>query len=766
MKNKLFVSRFLLMGLLMAGACSDHDDTAATGLPDGGGNVLTVNVDVVLPASIAKDWQNAIDWALENIEEAQLQQKNKVRLNLRYHDEDTENLDSLARRLAQPEEGDDTCHAILGPYHSSNAQTFLSHAAQRRLPVVMPTCTSAELQRVNARNNYAWFLTESDVTQCEIMLSAVKTMNCKDVALIYSNDTYGQTFYDYFGFFAAEFELNVAGRGIIDYTKGDDLTAFFRSVSADSHGTRPFILLALSDPDDYIEVNRQLLKFANSAEVAWPPMSISADVALNEKTIQSYDGVRSFLGVSPVGELTSGFPQSYRSRFRQDAYNGVAQVYDALVLIAIGAAFQQGNPETLLVYSERGVELLEPGERLLTDYMRGAIMGVGGAKSVNWTRDGLATAFAELNVGRFVSYTGALGQLYLDSYVGTKNMNTVYMLWNTEDINHETDGGVYSTISVVPICYMTNKEYGNGVNSTLLWEIEKSVKLTFDDDGSIHLMPAARDYWAVVIATSTTWNDYRHQADALAMYQLLRRCGYDDDHIVLIVEDNLAYDPRNSCPGEIFVDLRGIDLPPKERAVLDVRKGAQVDYHFSDLKPDDLADILTGRSSDRLPHVISPDSLSNVFVFWSGHGGEGEGPLWGNESEWTYFGQERIRSIVEKMSGHYRRMFMAVEACFSGKWGECLLGIPDLLVLTAASPYETSKAEGFSLPLGIFLTNGFTRSFMQGVSRDNTISVYNLFAEVLKATNGSHVSLYNGSAYGSVYSSKMSEYFPEPARQW
>lgn len=53
---------------------------------------------------------------------------------------------------------------------------------------------------------------------------------------------------------------------------------------------------------------------------------------------------------------------------------------------------------------------------------------------------------------------------------------------------------------------------------------------------------------------STTWANYRHQADAFAMYQLLRQSGYDDDHIILIIEDNLASDPKNVYPGQIFIE--------------------------------------------------------------------------------------------------------------------------------------------------------------------------------------------------------------------
>ena len=155
---------------------------------------------------------------------AQRKLEKRVELRLRYHDEDTEDLEQLAFDLTHPKAGDDTCHAILGPYHSDNAQTFLSHAAQTRLPVVMPTCTSSNLQRANARNTYAWFLTESDITQCEIMLNVASTMNASDVALIYSDGTYGQSFYDWFAFFAAEHNIPLAGDGTLEYQhEGDSL---------------------------------------------------------------------------------------------------------------------------------------------------------------------------------------------------------------------------------------------------------------------------------------------------------------------------------------------------------------------------------------------------------------------------------------------------------------------------------------------------------------------------------------------------------------
>ena len=177
-------------------------------------------------------------------------------------------------------------------------------------------------------------------------------------------------------------------------------------------------------------------------------------------------------------------------------------------------------------------------------------------------------------------------------------------------------------------------------------------------------LPAVTDHWAVVISPSTSWANYRHQADAFAMYQTLRRHGYDDDHIVLIVEDNLANDERNVFPGKIFVERS--DNPNETDPLVndDVRKDAVVDYHFTDLQRDDLADIMLGRQSDRLPQVIHPTRTSDVLFFWSGHGGHGEGPLWGNEDA-RGFGIDRFKGIVSGMAGNYRRMMFSIETCFS-----------------------------------------------------------------------------------------------------
>jgi len=754
---KHYISLFLLLSLTLI-SCSDKDDDVAD-TPTA--EVKTLNVDVILPTNIQQQWQNTIDWALANIAKAQQMEDKQVRLNLRYHDEDTENLDNLAYALTHPAEGEDSCHAIIGPYYSDHARTFLSYAAQTRLPVVMPTCTSAELQRINARNTYAWFLTESDITQCEIMFSAIKTMKGNNVVLLYSDDNYGKSFSDWFNFLATENGLDILGTGAQAYKEGDDLYDFFTEVATEADGEMITVCLALSNPADYLEVSRQIDEFVSDPpEDVEPLFSLfCSDKALSEEVVFSGD-MLSFIGVSPVASMNSGFPQVYRQRFGRLPLSGEAQLYDALCLIALGGIHQQCSPDECLVYGNQVVYSSRPYGPGLTDYMRSIVASYG--KEVRqWNAEGLAGVFHALTTGGSAAYSGATGDLTFDETTSTKVLNTNYMVWMTDN---EYFGDDFNQ-KVIPICYLSTNGTGTSASTTTIWERTKTYEQVFDKTIEAGLdLPDVTDHWAVVISPSTTWSNYRHQADAFAMYQTLRQHGYDDDHIVLIVEDNLAdSEPNKLFPGQIFVERSDNAMVHDDLVNLDVRKDAKVDYHFSDLTPDDVADIMLGRQSSRLPEVIHPTATSNVFFFWSGHGGSSGGPLWGNEDAREYFGTERIRSIVEQMNSAnmYRRLMFSIETCFSGKWGEALTGQPNVLVLTAANAHETSKADVHDKELGIYLSNAFARTFRQHVNRDNAIPLRDLYIELAKTTNGSHVSIYNEHNYGSVYSNNMADYFPQ-----
>ena len=249
------VAAVLFVMLFVTGCKNDDDDTPAERI-----TIEKVNVDVILPDARRTLWQPVIDLALQNIELAQQGLSKRVELNMRYHDEDAEDLGLTVYSLCYPEEGDDTCDVILGPTRSTKCQMVLGNAAQYRVPVLMPTATSDEIQRIQAERPYSWFFTESDVTQCEVLLGIFGTSHIPHAALLYQDDKYGQSFRNWFGFMATEFQVDVAADDIQVYDFTSDLTAFFKRIEqrAQTSGEATALLMALSSNDDYLRVIRQI----------------------------------------------------------------------------------------------------------------------------------------------------------------------------------------------------------------------------------------------------------------------------------------------------------------------------------------------------------------------------------------------------------------------------------------------------------------------------------------------------------------------------
>ena len=47
--------------------------------------------------------------------------------------------------------------------------------------------------------------------------------------------------------------------------------------------------------------------------------------------------------------------------------------------------------------------------------------------------------------------------------------------------------------------------------------------------------------WAVLVAGSSEWTNYRHQADVCHSYQILHKNGIPDSNIIVMMYDDLAH---------------------------------------------------------------------------------------------------------------------------------------------------------------------------------------------------------------------------------
>ena len=629
MRHIIYIVGIAVLALV---SCQGDDDPQSSQAQTAQ-EVVTVNVDVILPGSVQKSLQPTIADAMRNIDKAQEKCTKRMKLNLRYHDEDNADLTKLAYALTNPGQGDaayvqpDTCHAIIGPYYSDHARAVLNQAQRMRLPVLMP-CTSAELQRSEATQTNSFFLIESDITQCEVLLSAIQAQGHERVALLYSDDTYGQSYRDWFGFLATELGLQPVSGGINEYNADEDLNAFYRYLADNASPTKPVaLIIALGRPDHYSQVLGAYKQFAEvmadtpDSKHLIPHVYVT-DTGLTDDVLQY--NVR---GTYPAGSSSDGYVQNYQALHGEFPPFCAAQVYDALSIIALGRAAQAyaADPEELYIDQRRVAFETAPYGPVLSDWMRALLANSSRSTETLWIGYGLATAFMLTERGVMPNLHGASGTLDFDSQTHTTILNTLYLLWESPG-----DGS-----AIIPFATLSTTTDGSFAMQSI-WNWKHKVH-EYDDDLGANAgqnLPATEERWAVVISPSTKWTNYRHQADALAIYQGLRHYGYDDDHIVLIVEDNLADDPQNPFPGQIFVEREWASQPDPANPLVnaDLHKNLQVDYHFSDLNsPDDLADILLGRASDRLPHVIRPTARDNVFFFWSGHGDDDDGPIWGDE---------------------------------------------------------------------------------------------------------------------------------------
>lgn len=85
--------------------------------------------------------------------------------------------------------------------------------------------------------------------------------------------------------------------------------------------------------------------------------------------------------------------------------------------------------------------------------------------------------------------------------------------------------------------------------------------------------------WAVLVAGSNTWYNYRHQADVFHAYQMLLQKDFDPEKIIVMAYDDIANNVKNPFMGKIF------NKPTYGAPGVDVYKGVKIDYTGNDVTP-------------------------------------------------------------------------------------------------------------------------------------------------------------------------------------
>ena len=663
-----------------------------------------VRIAVVLPEKDREPiWNNALEWAAENIRKADI----GVKVVYEWVDEESADLTKVGTALSERED----IRSIIGCNVSANTQA-LAFALARKKQNIKPLftfSTSQELPRIFGHRGFLWGLCETDISQSEIILSCLSNENpeLKKVALLASDDIYGQTFVDWFAFQAVE--LNLEPVCIETYKKSDELEGCLERI-IDSGADAVVCVPAAAE--DVVPVQNYIDDFIYNSE-SWRYIALMfADKAYNKSILSGENPVDFISGLAPASHPGSGFDVSYDALYGRVPFAGEAQVYDAVLITVLASIWAEKNDE-------------EDLNKAIAALLNGNATTQGG-----WTAGMISKYHKQIISGETPAISGATGTLDFNSEYYTTIRSTSYAHWIT--YNGE----------MVIIDYYSRNSDGHSSSPVAAWEWKKQHMQDVGGNGYEIDYPELKDNYAVLVAASKGWKNYRHQADVLGMYHYLKGKGYDDDHIILIMADDIAYNEKNPLQGVVRREIGGDNL----------YKDLQIDYRLGDLTLEDLKQILTCNPSEAYPVTLGSSENDNVLFFWSGHGTQ-QGWKWKEEED---LNADFARAMFSDMQ--FRKMFAIVETCYSGAVAQDCTGIPGLLLMTAANPYEPSKAATFDDELQVYLSNTFTASILSQFALNPRSSIYDLYLHAFDKTQGSHVMVYNADHYGNLRWSDISEF--------
>lgn len=775
MKSEKFAAAILFLLALITG-CKQKDDVIVI-QPQRHWVSRTIAVVAPLGDENTKvRLERTADWFLQNYREAQMLDTLAIDLKIEWYDELSEDLTALSEQLAGR---DDIC-AVIGPFGNDPLATFAPACYRSEKPLIAPTTTSEEVVRRYAVASasghqktypFLWALTESDVKLVETLVSGHSTMlqlflpeEQATGILLSPDDSYGTTFNYWAPFFAQNYNLDLAYNGL--YSSEEDMTFQIgtslqentdKSVSlatlcvvetadqlyaaARTHRQNALKLLFPNltgvDPEgDQADAWWQILAFIFHPYFVYPTISEEAIAKLGDKGSRMLQG---YQGYNPYADPSTGFELAYTSRFGTAPTFAECKFYDALMLAAF--AVNYAEHQGLQPAMSRNRQLNEAIITITAPSKDDSVLS-GAA----WSSSMMQTYLKSMEDGHLYHFIGASADISFDSENYTATTHTTYVRWQIFDgkIVHSAyfgEDGSHTTDASAAWKYLYSQQ-----------QAEQDFADYTAGAGSIEY-PDLTEQYAVLVQGSHGFNNYRHQADVLSLYQLLRHNGYDDDHIILILDGALSTDEKNPERGIIRATQDGKDL----LGGTDGLPKAVIDYDAASLTATDIADILLGNSSDRLTVVLPKDQGQNVFFYWGGHGrsiasGGANEFCWRSTPPGEGLTSELLRQTVADMFSQqqFRKMLIVAEPCYGEGVVRPLEGIRGVLALTGSSAVEQSWADNWSNTLMVWMSNRFTQNVVSYLYDQPSATYRDLFLYCAQHTLGSHTKIVNAAHFGNL----------------
>jgi len=256
--------------------------------------------------------------------------------------------------------------------------------------------------------------------------------------------------------------------------------------------------------------------------------------------------------------------------------------------------------------------------------------------------------------------------------------------------------------------------------------------------------PGEGKLWALLIAGSNYYYNYRHQADICHAYQIIHAHGIPDENIIVMMYDDIANNDQNPTKGIIINHPNGSD----------VYHGVPKDYTGADVTPENFISVLTGDKAAvkniGSGRVIDSGPNDHVFVNFVDHGATGI--LGFPDGELTV---KQLNDALTKLhtENRYNKLVLYIEACEAGSMFKDVLPANINIFATTASDYdESSYACYYDAKRETYLGDVYSVKWMEDSDAQDIEkeSLQTQFQTTKTETTTSHVQEYGDLTIGNL----------------
>jgi ABC-type branched-subunit amino acid transport system substrate-binding protein len=687
-----------------------------------------VLIGVLLPVTGNVDIKEPLEWAKDTVN-----QQGGIggrQIELVYMDTGTGNTTQMAEELL----ANDSIQIVIGPRTSDEVYALAPEFIKKKKLLISPSATAGSITLAFGNQGYFWRTTQSDAAQVHVIMNIITKKGAHRVALLAARTTYGETFYDWSGFFAIE-----DGLDLVSIQQFDPASSMLNADVANALKSDPdYIIAACDNPSDAATIKRAIDRSGKPAKLFLTDGATSP--ALISSLGSAAEGIE---GTSPTADPSTGFSDSYEVKTGHAPNDFAATTYDALLLAAYTSARQDAVPSESLAASIRNVVS-------------------GNGTSPGWDAQAVHGNLVAIESRQTPRISGASGPLIFDKEVGVDPLTTYYSHWLIKDGDFQTIGVFSANASANGVSIARSRPTippptppsNSGISSVpqsagktdlLLANVSPNGESVArnqspsppSNSGMSPVIPvmgknipllAKTDFEAVIIAPTNGWNNYRHQADGLTLYTLLRDNGVPDDHIILMLYDDIPTLKENPIQGNVHHVPEGPNI----------RFGANVSYSGSQVTAATLKNVLTGTKTDSTPVVLDSNASTDVFIYIVGHGDPGTIDFWNN----NLFTTDDFTSVTDTMSREqkYRQLVFLDDTCF-GRSIATNAAAPGIIYLTGASSTEPSFAATYDIDIKQWISDEFTSETVNLIEENPNITFRELYTEAYTNVTGSHVQI-------------------------